>query len=171
MLYTNTCQQKYIHGKKKEKKKRRGPEIAVAKQTRLEKMRVKLPALNWARSTEHNILGGGGTLMNQELPWESTVVKSSVMFPNISEKRKGGGLRKKYGLVRIVTTRDLRVKWNKYLLVMKYLKGSSRMPPAFAPWVLKEKYALELDVFKVCMCVLSVFVHVCAPATGITSSA
>lgn len=33
--------------------------------------------------------------MNQELPWESTVVKSSVMFPNISEKRKGGGLRKK----------------------------------------------------------------------------
>lgn len=48
--------------------------------------------------------------MNQELPWEGTVVKSSVMFPNISEKRKGGGLRKKYGLVRIVTTRDLRVK-------------------------------------------------------------
>lgn len=37
--------------------------------------------------------------MDQELPRESTVVKSSVTFPNVSEKGKGGT--KKYGLVRI----------------------------------------------------------------------
>ena len=64
--------------------------------------------------------------MDQELPWESTVVKSSVTFPNVSEKGKGD--KKKNGLVRIVRTTDLRVKLNKYPLVMKYLKGSSRMP-------------------------------------------
>lgn len=28
--------------------------------------------------------------MDQELPRESTVVKSSVTFPNVSEERKGG---------------------------------------------------------------------------------
>ena len=39
------------------------------------------------------------------LPWESTVVKSSVTFPNVSENEG-----EKYGLVRIVTTTDLRVK-------------------------------------------------------------
>lgn len=45
--------------------------------------------------------------MEQELPQESTVVKSSVTSPNVSE-RNGG--QKKYGLVRIVATTDLRVK-------------------------------------------------------------
>lgn len=45
--------------------------------------------------------------MEQELPQESTVVKSSVTSPNVSE-RNGG--QKKYSLVRIVATTDLRVK-------------------------------------------------------------
>lgn len=53
--------------------------------------------------------------MDEELPRESTVVKSSVTFPNVSEKGKrererGGEGTKKSGLVRIVATTDLRVK-------------------------------------------------------------
>lgn len=62
--------------------------VSVLKQTRLEKTAVKLTALKQARSTEHNI-PGGGTLMGQELPWESTVVKSSVTSPNVSGEGKG----------------------------------------------------------------------------------
>lgn len=35
---------------------------------------------------------------------------------------------------------------------MKYLKGNSRLASAFAAGILKEKYALELDVFQKCAC-------------------
>lgn len=65
-----------------------GLKITALKLTRLEMTRVKLPALNWARSTEHNILGGRGALMNLEVPAEGGVVGSSSPFPNISENVK-----------------------------------------------------------------------------------
>lgn len=64
---------------------------------------------------------------------------------------------------------------------MKYLKGNSRLASAFAAGILKEKYALELDVFQKCACkrvfacmLIDVCVceyvcaGVCLPATGIT---
>lgn len=69
----------------------------------------------------------------------------------------------KDNLVRIVT-RDLTVKWNKYLLVIKYLKGSSCLASHLLPEFLKRKYALELDVFiEVHVCVLAC-VCVCVSA-------